>query len=1411
MKRLPPPLLLILLFILPTVIAVTEAECDAIVPDHDKTDRVCEAGFAECEVLPATDACCLPNSCIHLEGTGNPVCVGAGTTKNLDLGNTVALCTGGIWRSGEANPTDCAAFNNNPFPTTYVVRPGEEDICCGNDARENAQQCQPQDKSANGDCGAESTLTQCCPSSSCVDNNGNCKALDACHLFGLTGTKSFCSNAPEWRDPDEDENFCTDATCTDAEGQFVWDIGGETAPNSCCGDDPSEFVRTCSAPSANGACGSDTNACCTDAGSCVDSNGACATRGECSVFGTTNQQSFCDNGVWKDPDESVQTCEQTSCTNQQQGQQDNQGIFKFGIGGTEGDNTCCGDDPGEFVKTCIDETDNGNCGADAISCCGPTDCVDSTGACQASGACSVFGSDSKKSFCDEGTWRDPDDDTDFCTDLSCSNTQTPLSYNIPAGSGTCCGDDADENLLNRDCASAGVCPTSTQDQGCCPQQDNCVFNGVCSPTQSLTDVDGDGDKEICNAGTWEDADQSVVNCALANNEPAPTEFLLPDSGKNPICGLGECDDANKNKAQFCCGDDEFEFFDQDTRACIKTTTPRGNTTLDCLDERGYFSEGEFFEDDICEAGRFTSRTRALATLLLDIANKTSPRNFSLFCDSQTNTLNYLDYLIQNQALGQDLTAAEYLSGIIPFSGTKSCQTNKGGTLFETPCVNNVCVLQLEANNKQQVIFATSLNRQLDQGTFPFIQTLEGVNSCDNAIGETDGKFHRCIATSSKAYYNDVTQSVVYTDTELTSLPQQFEINLLERFLTFLKNPHINILSFVKTNQLTSDNIGLRDYSFIDQAVQFSRIYLERKGFKRVRGLSEKIPESNKEYMSIEYRGFDQNICETLAPVDEQARSEEGIFNRILCDYTIENDVYQVFTNSSLGISLWEELTAGLRTQDTGCSINTRPAFELTVPAIVALAIPTTFAAEIEVCLNPYKITWEFFDVASGNLEQKTPLVEVSDSKSRTTQTFLTLGQKRAKLIIEDAAGTRIIQEQVFEVLGSPLCEVKDACGEREECILGLSSDHDAAASLSCSSDFTKKVCCPNYYSRDSACTQGTALKVTLEADGQTDNEGAASDLPTPLCVASNFNTARCTLRDATQTGENINDQTGCLIDETCIVKTSDSNNAHFSSCERTEFENSLCCSVGCSSLSEPGVDLAILGTGPFATQPTTARAAVDACNGLSYTFEWKLFDETNTEREVFTGASTDTLIEQEFKFQDSGTHTIQITITDSDGKQAATTQTFLVLPTPACSVRENQCLATENCLFSMAQKEDSHVSRACVSDFAYKACCPTSLEIDGDCTTNSQTILSLDKVVDSHVWALDNQPIQTKLCLKTDLGALSCTVRDAFNPEAGAQEHGCRTNEMCIARLEKEDDSHVAACVNPINSLFPNSICCSVR
>ena len=106
--------------------------------------------------------------------------------------------------------------------------------------------------------------------------------------------------------------------------------------------------------------------------------------------------------------------------------------------------SCCGDDTGEGRGTCIDKFANdGLCGATTEACCtSANNCLDQTGTCKAPNSCHDF--NSLKSYCDAGTWHDPDESQAYCEAAGCGYVW------ISEGS-KCCGDDGiDDDDCYRD-------------------------------------------------------------------------------------------------------------------------------------------------------------------------------------------------------------------------------------------------------------------------------------------------------------------------------------------------------------------------------------------------------------------------------------------------------------------------------------------------------------------------------------------------------------------------------------------------------------------------------------------------------------------------------------------------------------------------------------------------------------------------------------------------------------------------------------------------------------------------------------------------------------------------------------------------------------------------------------------------
>ncbi len=102
--------------------------------------------------------------------------------------------------------------------------------------------------------------------------------------------------------------FCSltcfaDKTTGAHDSGIAWNIGGETAASSCCGDDGSEWYRTCE--TSDDEKSATTNACSWDNKACCKARYDCVTRGNCFDNGydldadSDGYNEWCVDGVWK--------------------------------------------------------------------------------------------------------------------------------------------------------------------------------------------------------------------------------------------------------------------------------------------------------------------------------------------------------------------------------------------------------------------------------------------------------------------------------------------------------------------------------------------------------------------------------------------------------------------------------------------------------------------------------------------------------------------------------------------------------------------------------------------------------------------------------------------------------------------------------------------------------------------------------------------------------------------------------------------------------------------------------------------------------------------------------------------------------------------------------------------------------
>ena len=393
---------------------------------NDPSEYYCQCAEAGTPLPPGncgtdTKACCNASTdCVDHTGTCQD------TNACYNFGGTNAYCNSGTWRDPDYNSTACTScVASGRWDLGGEAMESSSDKCCGDESNEFKCTCSAGDSGFA--CGTGTAADACCNASTdCVDQNGACQNTNQCHYFNSTTSKSLCVSG-QWKSPDASE-----ANCDACVGANNWNLGGIA---NCCGDDANEYNRTCVDSTDNGACGTDTKACCNESNDCVDHLGVCKEHNSCYIFGTSNKTSLCSNGIWQSPDESSTYC--SACG------------FQWAVGGEVAGTTCCGDDPGEYYRTCSDSSADGDCSTTAANknacCSASTDCVDASGNCQNSGSCYTFGS--KKSYCGSGTWQGPDEAKSYCEASGCGFTWMPVAL-------TCCGDDVGEDIEQ---TSGGCC------------------------------------------------------------------------------------------------------------------------------------------------------------------------------------------------------------------------------------------------------------------------------------------------------------------------------------------------------------------------------------------------------------------------------------------------------------------------------------------------------------------------------------------------------------------------------------------------------------------------------------------------------------------------------------------------------------------------------------------------------------------------------------------------------------------------------------------------------------------------------------------------------------------------------------------------------------------------------------------
>ncbi len=382
-------------------------------------------------------------------------------------------------------------------------------------------------------------------------------------------------------------------------------------------------------------------------------------------------------------------------------------------------------------------------------------------------------------------------------------------------------------------------------------------NYFCSYTEKWMQTDG-ADKTHFSVAPLANADQLADCCAQGEcwDGSSCVENQKANPLAQPIGNNSRCIDGEWTESEL-----RVTFYGGASGYCPKKTQCLANIFGKDIESQ-CFESGQYFDDNYCEDGEWSTRTKLLALKLL----KLKSGDFTLFCDNKENTLNNLQYLTDSN---------EVVANIL--------------TNLKT---NNFCVLKTGS----KIIAATSINKNLEEIPESSLNIF-GVTSCDDALID-NGQYHSCDATN-KAWFNMRLKSFIYSQSSIT-VPSEQEISFDE----FLGNPIKSIIDSIK--RLITPPF---DESYIKGIKKFDKLYMTQQGNKAIIGSIEGKTFKN---AVIEYRNFETDICKL---VEQFSQAKKDASSGISCKK--EGNNYYVLVQGSQFTNInpeaiWSDLTAKLR-------------------------------------------------------------------------------------------------------------------------------------------------------------------------------------------------------------------------------------------------------------------------------------------------------------------------------------------------------------------------------------------------------------------------------------------------------------------------------------------------------------------
>lgn len=445
---------------------------------------------------------------------------------------------------------------------------------------------------------------------------------------------------------------------------------------------------------------------------------------------------------------------------------------------------------------------------------------------------------------------------------------------------------------------------------------------------------------------------------------------------------------------------------------------QGDAKCYAVDELKCANETFFYRDNFClptgwngtayNDSMWTTRTALLATQLLKFVNRSSPDNYTLFCDYYNLSTNYW---------------GDTEFWVRPFVGLN-------GT-------NNYCVLKYSTGTGWRVIVGASLwqDRTPSQFLMEILQE-ETADICDNV--EDGLTFDECDdGKLVKAYWNNQTKSMIFAEKELHgfSLSDGDALvfsggNLLQNFNLFLQ------FVFAKIRNTVVHLLGLQGEETQHLVVEedFSKLYLFKEKQKEVKGIVRQDAGGN--YVLISYFNATTDICKAVQAYNILHPGGGG--SPFACNVSVhENNSwsYNVVTRSTdgsaewsyfIGLNAWPSL--GAMTRIDAASFGYVPdAASIKADIREGMALLTEFAfTAVTSGTPPDSYIWYFGD--GDRMPTK-----------YAYHTYLNEGTYNVTMNATYSGG-RVVSDRIVVTVSEPAlaCTLRNtACGEDEVGVLSL--------------------------------------------------------------------------------------------------------------------------------------------------------------------------------------------------------------------------------------------------------------------------------------------------------------------------------------------------------------------------------------